>query len=333
MTWRRDSKPYHISAMSDPAADTFHAEAPSALTVATAFAMIYLAWGTTYYVTGYSMQALRMPPALYGGVRLLLAGAILLAYQACRGKSLRLSLADFFRLIPISVCLFLMGNLLINLGQRNVKSGVAAILIATTPLWMALYSAFWPRAERTHWRGWVGLVVGFAGIVLTLAPQLQDGFNLVDDYPALLVLGSAASWALGSLLSRHLDVQLPHLTSAAFQMILGGIAQTTLGSAIGEWPTFVARFDHRAAFAFIYLLIIGSLMGFVAFNWLLGHVSAAKVGTYAYVNPVVAVFIGWLMNETPVYLSLFAGIAVILGGVYLVRSDRPPLQVVETEPE
>lgn len=320
-------------AMSEPANETPCPPPPSSWAVATAFALIYLSWGTTYYVTGFSMQELKMPPALYGGVRLLFAGTILLMYQGCRGQSLRLTSGDFFRLLPISVCLFLMGNLLINLGQREVRSGVAAILIATTPLWIGLFGMLWPSGERLRWRGWLGLVVGFAGIVLTMAPQLQDGFDLVQDYAYLLVLGSAASWGIGSLLSRHMNVTLPHLTSAAYQMILGGAFQTTLGTFIGEWPELIARIDQRAILAFTYLLIVGSLTGFVAFNWLLGHVSAAKVGTYAYVNPIVAVFIGWVMNETQIHVSLLVGSAVVLAGVYLVRSDHVASKEIELEPD
>ncbi len=319
--------------MSDPGNETLGAEPPSAWAVATAFVLIYLSWGTTYFVTGYSMQSLQMPPALYGGVRLLLAGAILLAFQGCRGQSLRIGLTDALRLIPVSVCLFLMGNWLINLGQRQVPSGVAAVLIATTPLWIALFEMFWPQGERLRWRGWIGLVLGFGGIVITLAPQIQDGLSFVEDYHVLFVLGSAASWAIGSLLSRHSEVKLPHLTSAGVQMIFGGICQTTLGTALGEWPALMAKIDGRAIGAFTYLLIVGSLTGFVAFNWLLGHVSAAKVGTYAYVNPIVAVFIGWVMSETPVTAALLTGIAVVLVGVYLVRSDHVLSKEIELEPD
>jgi drug/metabolite transporter (DMT)-like permease len=319
--------------MNAAANDLPRLETPSPVAIATAFGLIYLSWGTTYFATGHAMQDLKMPPALFGGVRLLIAGAILLTWQACRGQSLRIGAGDFLRLIPIAVFLFLLGNWLINLGQRQVESGVAAILIATTPLWIGFFGACWPGGERLHGRGWLGLVVGFAGIVVTMAPQAQSGFSFAANYHSLFVLGSAASWAIGSLLSRHLAVQLPHLTSAGYQMILGGLCQTVLGSALGEWPDLIAKTDERALATFVYLLIVGSLTGFVAFNWLLGHVSAAKVGTYAYVNPVVAVFIGWVMSETDVHASLLAGIAIVLIGVYLVRRDHVPSQEIELEPD
>jgi drug/metabolite transporter (DMT)-like permease len=298
-----------------------------------AFLCIYLSWGTTYYVTGYAMQHAEMPPALFGGVRLVLAGVVLLVYQILRGSSVRFTFGDALRMLPISVCLFLMGNLLINLGQKKVSSGVAAVLIATTPLWIGLFGMAWPHGERLSWRGWVGLILGFAGIVVTMWPKLQDGFDVREDYPSLLVLASAAAWAIGSLLSRHITLKLSHLTSAGYQMIMGGSLQTALGTAMGEWPDFLDKLSLHSIAAFVYLLIVGSLIGFVAFNWLLGHVSAAKVGTYAYVNPVIAILIGWVMGDTPVTSLLFAGIAVILVGVYLVRGDHVPSKEIELEPD
>ena len=318
--------------MSAPADEIPHLKPPSAWAIATAFGLIYLSWGTTYLATSVSMKDLQMPPALFGGVRLLLAGIILLTYQGCRGQSLKLTVGDALRLLPVSVCFFLMGNLFINLAQRDVPSGVAAILIATTPLWIGLFEMFWPRGERLSWRGWLGLIVGFTGIVIAMAPQVEGGFDLVKDYPSLLVLASAASWALGSLLSRHWPAQLTHLTSAGFQMVMGGFLQTALGTILWEWPSFIAKISGPSLAAFAYLLIVGSLTGFVAFNWLLGHIPAAKVGTYAYVNPVIAVSIGCFVGE-PIHDWLFVGFAVILVGVYLVRGDHVPTREIELEPD
>lgn len=318
--------------MSAPANETSRLLPPSSWAVAVAFFLIYVSWGTTYFVTGYAMQVAVMPPALFGGVRLILAGVLLLGFQLGRGQSLRITAGECVRLLPVSVCLFLMGNLFINLGQREVESGVAAILIATTPLWIGFFGMFWPQGERLSRLGWLGLVVGFAGIVIAMAPKLQGGARLFGDYHSLLVLASAASWALGSLLSRHMPVQLSHLTSAGFQMVMGGILQTTLGTAIGEWPDLIEKLNGPSIAAFAYLLVVGSLTGFVAFNWLLGHISAAKVGTYAYVNPVIAVFIGWFAEEK-IHPSVFVGFAIILVGVYLVRHDHAPSKEIELEPD
>ena len=220
-------------------------------------------------------------------------------------------------------------NFLISYGQKKVDSGVAAILIATTPLWMGLFAMAWPSGERLSWRGWLGLLIGFAGIVLT---KLDDGFDLLGDFYSFLILASAASWAMGSLVSRHMALKTPHFTSAGFQMLFGGISQIALGSAIGEWRDMPSELTNGAIACFLYLLVFGSLLGFVAFNWLLGHVPTAKVGTYAYVNPVIAVFIGWCAGES-VNAWILAGIAVILVGVYLVRGDHAPSKEIELEPD
>jgi drug/metabolite transporter (DMT)-like permease len=317
--------------MSAPAADIPHMKPPS-WAVALAFALLFLCWGTTYRATGIAMKQEQMPPALYGGVRLCIAGTILLLYQLGRGQSLRLTGGEFMRLLLISWFLFLGANFLINKGQRDVDSGVAAILIATTPLWMGLFAMSWPFREHLSWRGWLGLLIGFAGVVLTMLPQLNHGALDRDTLPYLLILASAAAWAMGSLVSRNMAVKLPHLTSAGYQMLFGGISQVTLGTCLGEWPDFIDHMGLTAVVAFVYLLIAGSLCGFVAFNWLLGHVSLAKVGTYAYVNPVIAVLIGSCFGE-PVHAWLFAGIAVILAGVYLVRGDHAPSKEIELEPD
>ncbi|HZZ78644.1 MAG TPA: EamA family transporter [Gemmataceae bacterium] len=307
-----------------------HLAAPPNWAIVLAFGVVFLAWGTTYKATSLAMKDEHMPPALFGGVRLILAGVILLSYQLCRGQSLRLRAGEAVRLVLISWFLFLGANFLINFGQKKVDSGIAAILIATTPLWIGLFGMFVPHGERLTWCGWLGLVIGFAGIVLTLAPQLRDGFDVVDVH-AMFVLASAASWALGSIVSRQFALKLPHLTSAGFQMLFGGASQVTLGTILGEWEE-VPELTPRAIGCFFYVLVFGSLMGFVAFNWLLGHVATAKVGTYAYVNPVIAVAVGWYFDE-PLSAWIFAGIAVILIGVWLVRRDHVPVKEIEVEPD
>jgi drug/metabolite transporter (DMT)-like permease len=307
-------------------------ESPPRWAILLAFALVFLSWGTTYRATGIAMKEEHMPPALYGGVRLCIAGTLLLLWQLCRGQSLRLKFHEAWRLVFVSWCLFLSANLLINFGQQQVDSGVAAILIATTPLWMGLFGMCWPLREYLSWRGWLGLGIGFGGIVLTMMPQMLVGFVGTNSLYSLLILGSAVTWAIGSLLSRHMALKLPHLTSAGYQMRFGGISQATLGTCLGEWPDFMEHLSQRAVLALIYLLIAGSLCGFVAFNWLLGHIPTAQVGTYAYVNPVIAVLIGGFYGE-PLDRWLFAGIAVILAGVYLVRGDHAPSTEIEIEPD
>src|SRR5262249_18580923 len=192
----------------------------------------------------------------------------------------------------------------------------------TTPLWIALMEMLWPGGDRLTGRGWLGLLIGLAGVLLLLAPKLHDPADFLVDAGPLLVLGSAASWSLGSLVMRYRRLGCSHLTAAAYQMILGGGSLTLLGLLLGEGGALTRdHFTAGAAFAFFYLLIVGSLVGFVAFNWLLGQVSAAQAGTYAYVNPLVAVLVGLLDGEE-LTGWVVGGIVVTLAGVALVRGGH-----------
>lgn len=303
-------------------------KAPPAWAIVLAFAIIYVSWGTTYLAIRVAVYREQLPPALFGGSRLACAGLILLGFQAATGQSLRVSRRTFLRLLGISLLLFLLGNWLIAVAQTRVPSGVAAVLVATTPLWMALLAMLWPEGERLHLRGWLGLVIGLAGVTLLFAPKLQAGdpLDAADTPFLLLVLASSLAWAVGSLLLRHVALPISHLTSAGYQMLLGGGAQVLIGLALGEVDRVPEQLTGPAVGSFFYLLVVGSLAGFVAFNWLLGHVSAAKVGTYAYVNPVIAVAVGWFDGEA-VTGWIVAGIVVILSGVYLVRGEKRPAEL------
>src|SRR5262249_44559191 len=160
-----------------------------------------------------------LPPALFGGVRFLTAGVVLSLVLALRGVPLRVSRHDLFWCAVVGVLLLVGGNGLITVGEKYVASGVASVLVATTPLWIALAELLWRHGERLTARGWLGLLVGLGGVLVLLAPRLQDPADLFRDAGPLLILGSAASWALGSVLLRHRRLAASHLTTAAYQMV------------------------------------------------------------------------------------------------------------------
>jgi drug/metabolite transporter (DMT)-like permease len=298
---------------------------PAPWAIALAFALVYLPWGTTYIAIRVGVRY--FPPALFGGTRIALAGAVLLLYLKWRGESLRLTRRDFFWAALLGIIFFLGGNYLVTLGEKTVASGVAAILVATTPLWTALLESVWPGGERLRRRGWLGLLIGLAGVFFLKADQTSDRET---DVGALLVIGSAMAWALGSVLLRRRRQTASHLVLTAYQMLLGGLAQSVLGLAIGEGAELTAdRFTLPGVYSFFHLLVFGSLVGFVAYTWLLDHVPTSQASTYAYVNPVVAILVGALLGDHGITLPMLAGVFVILTGVALVRSQAsiPPLVV------
>jgi drug/metabolite transporter (DMT)-like permease len=284
-----------------------------------AFGLVYISWGTTYLAIKEGVRAL--PPFLFGGTRIALAGAIILGYVLVRGKWGRLTRRDWFGAALGGLTLFIGGNGLISVAQQTVDSGVASVLVSTTPLWIALLECLWPDGDRLSLPGWLGIFAGLAGVLLLLVPRLQHPATFFQDVGPLLILGSAFSWALGSLVLRYRKSAASHLTFAGLQMLLGGAGLILLGAVLGEPRHLSAdRFTPAAIYSFFHLLIIGSLVGFLAYTWLLQHVPASLAGTYAYVNPLVAILVGWLLGGEEITLWIAGGMAVILTGVFLVRS-------------
>ncbi len=294
--------------------------APATWALALAFTLLYLSWGTTYFANRAGVHTFQMPPALFGGARVCLAGILLLLYLRCRGESLYLPRGELQATLLGGLLLFVGGNGLITTAMKYVPSNVAAVLAASTPLWMAVMEMFWPGGERLTGRGWFGLVIGMVGVLLIMGPRLEAPTTLFQDAGLLMVVGSTLCWALGSLVLRHREKTGPHLTVAALQMVLGGGGLALVGLGIGEAQQLTAdKLTLGALGTFVYLLIVGSLVGFVAFNYLIGHVSAARVGTYAYVNPLVAILVGCFLGNEELTGALVSGMMVILAGVALVR--------------
>ena len=305
---------------------------PAKWALVLAFALIYLSWGTTYLAIKKGVES--FPPALFGGVRVACAGLILLGFLAIRRQSLRITSRQFFWISLQGLLLFVGGNGLITFGEKSVPSGVASILAGTSPLWVALLEMIWPWGERLNWRGWLGLLAGLGGVVLLLAPKLQSPAQFWQDAGPLLVLGSAFAWALGSFVLRHHRSGVPHLAAAGYQMAIGGLTMCSIGLLMGEGGQFSAeQFTPASIYSFFHLLIVGSLIGFVAYNWLLRHVSTALAGTYAYVNPLVAILVGWLLDSEAITIWIASGMMVILAGVALVRQGTvPPRPIQRPEP-
>ena len=300
--------------MSSPQASA----APPVWQIAVGFAILYVVWGTTYLAIKIGVGDERLPPYLFGGSRIGAAGLVLLAFQAIRGQSLRFGRGEWPGLLYGTIFLFIGGNGLITYSLQFIPSGESAVLAATTTLWIALFSCCIPGGDRLRPLGWLGLFLGICGVLVLEWPMLREqGFSFARSAGPWFALASAAAWGVGSVLARHLPTKMPRLTASGWQMALGGGGMIAVGLLIGERPP--SSVPPATIVVFVYLLIVGSLLAFVTFQWMLQHVSATKVGTYAYVNPLVAVLLGaWWRNE-PLTAELFGGMAIILVAVFLVR--------------
>lgn len=282
-----------------------HSEHATGTRVALALAAVYLIWGSTYLGIRYALEG-GFPPFLLGGIRFLIAGGLMYGFLRRRGVAAP-TRAQWRNAAVMGVLLLLLGNGMVNMAEQTVSSGMTAVAVASAPLWMGIFAAM--RGQQPNRMEWVGLGIGFLGVLwLNVDSSLSaSSVGLV----ALLV--ASLSWSFGSIWSRGRDLPSPFMASAA-QMLCGGVAMCLVGAAIGE------RFDGmpsaQGIAAFCYLIVFGSIIGFSAYIWLLHHVRPALAGSYAYVNPAIAVALGaWLANERFGSHELLAMGVILLGVV------------------
>jgi drug/metabolite transporter (DMT)-like permease len=284
-----------------------------------AWATICLVWGTTYLGIKIALESI--PPFLMGGLRYVIAGSILAAVLRLQGKPM-----PAFSALP---GFLLSGALLLGVGnggviwaEMYVPSGLAAVMIASTPFWMTGIEALLPGGERLTSRAVLGLFVGFTGILLLVWPDLKfdaaGGWHFTAGVIALQL--ACLGWVLGSSYSKRRRGTTDPITASAFQMLLGGGVMLLAGTLHGEWGAL--SFTPRTAGALIYLIVAGSLIGFVAYIYALTHLSASFVSLYAYVNPVVAVALGTLVLGEPFGVRLTIAVAIILAGMTIVTTRR-----------
>lgn len=281
-----------------------------------AYIAVCIFWGSTYLAIRIGVQEL--PPFLFAGIRFLVAGGILLGYAALKGLPYPTRIQDIRSFFLIGLLLLFGGNGMVVVAEQWVHSGIASLLVATVPLFMALIEYFFIRKERLSWKGWVGLLVGFAGVgILVLAEDLSGAVNPLG---ALLLILGCLSWASGSVYSKTLKPTGSVVTHIGIQMLAGGASMTVFGLLLGEASRF--QLSATGIGAMIYLIIFGSLIGYSAYIYMLQKWPAARVGTYAYVNPVIAVLLGNVVLGEKLTPSVLVATAVILLGVLLVQTSK-----------
>src|SRR5882724_412695 len=289
------------------------------LAVFFALGLVYLFWGSTYL--GISIAVENIPPALMCATRFLVAGALMLAYCVATGRSIRYSPRQLGQIAVVGVLLLMGGNLTLSYAEQYVPSGIAALLVASIALWFLILDALILGDHHISVRGIIGLVLGVGGLVVLLWPELTatGALGSREMWWSLALIAGAFSWALGSVLSK-LWQSGGSFSATGWQVVFAGIANLI-------YAFFNKDFSHviwtrRGVGAIAYLVVFGSLVGYTAYIWVLDNAPAAIVSTYAYVNPVVAVFLGWLILHERVDAYLLTGSAIVVLSVILVTTAK-----------
>lgn len=277
---------------------------------------VYVVWGSTYFAIALVVQS--MPPLLTAGVRFLAAGLILAASVGLRDRAaLAVPRRQLLGSATVGVLLLAGGNGLVSLGERTVPSGLAALIIASIPLWIVILRLV--AGDHVRRDVILGVSIGIVGVGVLVVPSGVSGE--VDPAGLVMLVGAALLWATGTFISTRVEMPRSAFASTAYQMVAAGVVLVVVGPLLGELRSVdLAKFTLTSLAGFAYLVIFGSLIAFSAYTWLLQNAPVSLVSTYAYVNPVVAVFLGALFLAEPITPTMLAGAALILAAVaFIVR--------------
>jgi drug/metabolite transporter (DMT)-like permease len=296
-----------------------HTHASRAQIIA-AFASIYLVWGSTYLAIRYAIETI--PPFIMGGVRFLISGVLLYVWARSRGAPKPTGLHWRNALIA-GAFLLLGGNGAVVWAEKFVPSGLTALLVSILPFWLVIIEWVRPPRRRPSSLILLGLVLGFVGIIVLIGPGNVGGHGDIRPLGALVLILGSLSWAIGSFWSRDAELPRSGLLTTGMEMLTGGALLLIVGVLSGELSHFdIGHVSKASTIGLLYLITFGSLLGFTSYIWLLDKVSPARLGTYAYVNPIVAVLLGWAIAGEK--LSIRAGVAaaIVICAVALITSAR-----------
>jgi drug/metabolite transporter (DMT)-like permease len=290
---------------------------PSRLALATAFAIVYVIWGSTFLAILFAIETL--PPFLMASARFIVAGSVLYGWARFVNGAAAPTRAHWRGTAVVGVLLLLGGNGLLVWSEQRIPSGIAALLVGTVPCFMVVLDWLRPGGLRPTRLVVAGLLLGLLGLVWLVGPDTLMGGGRADLVGATVVVLGSFSWALGSIYSRHAAAPASPFLSTAMQMLAGGAALLALSILLGEPWTFDARdVSLRSALGLLYLVVFGSIVAFSAYIWLLRVSTPTRVSTYAYVNPVIAVLLGWALAGEALTARVGVAAAVIVSGVALI---------------
>jgi drug/metabolite transporter (DMT)-like permease len=294
----------------------------SSTAIWSALIAIYIVWGSTYLAIRFAVET--MPPFLTAGFRFLIAGGVLYIFRRLRGDKAPLRL-EWRSAAIVGLFLLVGGNGGLMWAEQRVASGIAALLIGSVPLWIALLDSLRPGGRRPDRWVIIGVLAGFAGILILIGPAQLIGIQgEVDPLGAVVLLLAALSWAAGSLYNRGAKLPDSPLLGTGMEMLVGSLGLFILGTVTGEWSQMdLTSFSTRSLLGFAYLVVFGSLVGFASYVWLLRVAPTMLVSTYAYVNPLVAILLGSLLAGEALTPRVVLAVMFILGSVVLITLTNP----------
>jgi drug/metabolite transporter (DMT)-like permease len=304
------------------------AKSPRRLHVVIAFALVYILWGSTYLAIRISVE--HLTPLIMGGLRFTVAGLLMLGFRAIRGHRILLPASDMFRLAAIGILLLVSANVVLGWAETYIPTGLAALFIAITPLWFLILERLSRSTDHLSRRGIAGIALGVLGVAILLWPDISGhaNFGTRQLLGSILVLVSSISWATGSILSRHWHLAVDSFTASGWQMLIAGVICSILALLFGDMRRAVWAADSLWAIA--YLIVAGSIVGYTAYLWLLKNVPIAKVATYAYVNPIIAVILGCVFHGEKMDRYMLAGAVVVIVSVILVTGAKVQQKTTES---
>jgi drug/metabolite transporter (DMT)-like permease len=289
-----------------------------------AFAILYLVWGSTYLAIRVGVR--EVPPFLFAAMRFVIAGLVLYGWMLAQGERSPRGI-QWASVSLLAILFFVLDYGLVYWAERRVPSGITAVMMATTPAFMALWEISFLRTQRLTVRLALALLIGIGGVAVLMSHTLNLGGVPIDRVGAMALVVAAMSWSISSALTRKLPLPASKVMSSGVQMLTGGVFLALTAAALGEFRDFHPRNVSRGAWlSLLYLIVAGSILAFTAYLWLIHHESPTKVGTYAYVNPVVAVLLGYFLGgETLGRRTILGALFVLISVVVIttMRAEKP----------